>query len=32
MQFTTNQKDKKERDVQLQALKQTLNYYGEKID
>ena len=32
MQFTTNQKDKKERDIQLNALRKTLNYYGEKID
>ena len=27
MQFTTNQKDKKERDIQLDALKKTLNYF-----
>ena len=32
MQFTTNQKDKKERDIQLNALRETLNYFGGKID
>ena len=29
MNFTTNQSSKKERDVQIAALKKTLRYFGE---